>query len=209
MQQKIYITANSIDEAKKLAIERFKKSENELNIVVYKEEPPTIYVEAELSDLKDEIYKLANEFFTKVFDLYSISGKISEPELTDNYFLIKIETSNDNLFAKNNAQILLNLQEILNLIGKKYFGFEPRILLDCKNYRSERNKFLRNIALRKAEEVKRTKKTFIFYPLDPYERKIIHMTLQDDPDVTTESEGNSKYKRVRIFLKNSLKSSKK
>lgn len=209
MQQKIYITANSIDEAKKLAVERFKKSEQELNIVVYKDDPPTIYIEAELSDLKEEIYKLANDFFSKVFDLYSISGKIFEPEITDNYFLIKIETSNDNFFAKNNAQTLLNLQEILNLIGKKYFGFEPRILLDCKNYRAERNKFLRNIAIKKAEEVKRTKKTFLFYPLDPYERKIIHMTLQDDPDVTTESEGNSKYKRVRIFLKNNLKSQKK
>jgi len=102
----------------------------------------------------------------------------------------------------------LTLQEIINVVGKKYFGFEPRIILDCKDYRLHRNNFLKSIALKKAEEVKRTRRTFIFYPLDSYERKIIHMTLQDDPEVTTESEGNSKYKRVRILLKSSIRNYK-
>ncbi len=201
MPQRIFINANTIEEAKKVALDKFKKTEEELKLTVYRENPPTIYIEAEVSDLKDEIKKLADSFFNQVFSLYSIEGKISEPEINDNYFIIKIETSNDQLFAKNNAQLLLTLQELINVVGKKYFGFEPRIILDCKDYRLHRNSFLRNIALKKAEEVKRTRRTFIFYPLDSYERKIIHMTLQDDPDVMTESEGNSKYKRVRILLK--------
>ncbi len=208
MPIKIFINAKTIDEAKKLATDKFRKNAEELNLTVVKENPPTISIETDLIYLKAEIKKLAEEFFSKVFDFYSISGKISEPELNDNYFIVKIETSNDQLFAKNNAQILLTLQEIINLVGKKYFGFEPRIVLDCKDYRLHRNNFLRNIALKKAEEVKRTRRTFVFYPLDSYERKIIHITLQDDPDVTTESEGNSKYKRVRIFLKSHLKNNK-
>lgn len=208
MSQRIFINANSIDEAKKIAIERFKKTESELNLSIYRDNPPTICIEADLSELKEEIFKLSNEFFNKVFDFYSITGKISQPELNDNYFIINIETSNDQLFAKNNAQILLTLQDLINVIGKKYFGFEPRIILDCKEYRLHRNNFLRNVAIKKAEEVKKTRRTFVFYPLDSYERKIIHMTLQDDPEVTTESEGNSKYKRVRIFLKSNYKNYK-
>jgi spoIIIJ-associated protein len=209
MPQRIYINANSIEEAKKLATEKFKKSEEELNLTIFRENPPTVFIEADITDIKEEVYKLASAFFEKVFDFYSITGKVYEPEINDNYFILKIETSNDQLFAKNNAYLLLTLQELINLVGKKYFGFEPRIILDCKDYRLHRNNFLRSIALKKAEEVKRTRRTFIFYPLDSYERKIIHMTLQDDPDVTTESEGNSKYKRVRIILKSNFKNFKK
>ncbi|HQM88904.1 MAG TPA: R3H domain-containing nucleic acid-binding protein [Exilispira sp.] len=65
-----------------------------------------------------------------------------------------------------------------------------------------RNNFLKTIALKKAEEVKKTRRSFIFYPLDSYERKVIHTALQNDDEVTTESEGNSRYKRVKILLKN-------
>ncbi|MFN3410758.1 MAG: protein jag [Exilispira sp.] len=211
MLQRIYIVAKSIEEAKKLAIQRFNKSYEDLNIMVYKENPPTISIDAEVEDLKDEVYNFAKEFFGKLFDLYGINGNVLEPVVSDNYFLIKIETSNDQLFARNNAQLLLTVQELINIIGKKHFGFEPRIILDCKDYRLHRNNFLKDIAIKKAEEVKRTRRTFIFYPLDSYERKIIHMTLQDDPDVMTESEGNSKYKRVKIILKSNsnYKNSKK
>lgn len=209
MPQRIFINANSIEEAKKLAIEKFKKTEQELNLTVFRENPPTIFIEADISDIKDEVYKISSEFFEKVFEFYSITGKVFEPQINDNYFIVKIETSNDQLFAKNNASILLTLQELLNLVGKKQFGFEPRIILDCKDYRLHRNNFLKSVALKKAEEVKRTRRTFIFYPLDSYERKIIHMTLQNDPDVMTESEGNSKYKRVRIMLKSNNKNIKK
>ncbi|HPC38515.1 MAG TPA: R3H domain-containing nucleic acid-binding protein [Exilispira sp.] len=209
MPQRIFINANSIEEAKKLAIEKFKKTEQELNLTIFRENPPTIFIEADISDIKDEVYKISSEFFEKVFEFYSITGKVFEPQINDNYFIVKIETSNDQLFAKNNASILLTLQELLNLVGKKQFGFEPRIILDCKDYRVHRNNFLKSVALKKAEEVKRTRRTFIFYPLDSYERKIIHMTLQNDPDVMTESEGNSKYKRVRIMLKSNNKNIKK
>ncbi len=209
MPQRIYINANSLEEAKKLAINKFKKNEEELNLTIFKENPPTVCIEADILDIKDDIKVLAEDFFNRVFDLYSINGKVYDPEYNDNYFIVKIETDNDQFFAKNNAQILLTLQDIINVIGKKYFGFEPRIILDCKDYRLHRNNFLKSIALKKAEEVKRTRRTFVFYPLDSYERKIIHMTLQDDPDVTTESEGNSKYKRVRIILKSNIRNSKK
>lgn len=209
MPQRIFINANSIEEAKKLAIEKFKKTEQELSLTIFRENPPTIFIEADISDIKDEVYKISSEFFEKVFEFYSITGKVFEPQINDNYFIVKIETSNDQLFAKNNASILLTLQELLNLVGKKQFGFEPRIILDCKDYRLHRNNFLKSVALKKAEEVKRTRRTFIFYPLDSYERKIIHMTLQNDPDVMTESEGNSKYKRVRIMLKSNNKNIKK
>ena len=209
MLQRIYINANSIEEAKRLATEKFKKTEEDLKLTIFRENPPTVFIEADITDIKDEVYKLVSNFFEKVFDFYSITGKVYEPEISDNYFIVKIETSNDQLFAKNNAYVILTLQELINLVGKKYFGFEPRIVLDCKDYRLHRNNFLKSIASKKAEEVKRTRRTFIFYPLDSYERKIIHMTLQDDPEVVTESEGNSKYKRVKIILKSNYKNFKK
>jgi spoIIIJ-associated protein len=202
MLQKIYISGKTFEDAKKVAYERFSKQVDQLKIEEFKENPPTIILEVPIENLKEDLFNLSTKFFDKAFNLYSIEGTISEPEFDDNYYIVRIRTNNDLFFVKNNAQILLTLQELINAIGKKQLGFEPRIILDCKDYRLHRNDFLKTIALKKAEEVKKTRRSFIFYPLDSYERKVIHTALQNDDEVTTESEGNSKYKRVKILLKN-------
>lgn len=155
-----------------------------------------------LQNLEEKIYNFANEFFTLYFSFLEIQGQIEKPIFENNYAIIKIKSNYDNLFLSNNAEVLIAAQKILNTIGKNYLGVEPRIVLDCKDYRKKRNEILEKIALQKAEEVKKYKKVFVFKPLEPYERKIIHMVLQNHPDVYTESEGNNFYKKLKIIPKN-------
>jgi len=166
-------------------------------------EKVTITVEAKkpLDDFFDDIYKLAEDFFNRYFDFLGINGKVLYPVLKNNYALISIETDNDQLFVIEHAALLKSIQILINSIGRKVLNFDTRIVLDCAEYRLKRSNFLRDIALQKAKEVKKTKRTFIFKPLEPFERKIIHMTLQDDNEIYTESEGDSKIKRLKIIPK--------
>ena len=63
-----------------------------------------------------------------------------------------------------------------------------RVILDAENYRSKRERTLMNLANRLAGKVERSGRSITLEPMNPYERKVIHSTLQDHPYVTTRSE---------------------
>lgn len=86
---------------------------------------------------------------------------------------------------------------VVNKDGGKY----TRVILDAENYRSKREKTLVNLANRLAGKVERTRKSVVLEPMNPYERKVIHCTLQNHPKVKTRSEGKDPYRKVIIELK--------
>lgn len=95
------------------------------------------------------------------------------------------------------------IQFIVNLVVQQFTGEPPKILLDIENYRERRANYLTDIALKIAQMVKKSNKSRLMEPLNPYERRIVHMALQEDGIVETESEGHGIYKRVRIKMKGS------
>ena len=76
-----------------------------------------------------------------------------------------------------------------------------RVILDAENYRSKREKTLVNLANRLAGKVERTGRPVTLEPMNPYERKVIHCTLQSHPSITTRSEGKDPYRKVIIEMK--------
>ena len=86
---------------------------------------------------------------------------------------------------------------VVNKDNSKYI----RVILDAENYRAKREKTLVSLANRLAGKVERTKKSVTLEPMNPYERKVIHCTLQSHPRVKTRSEGKDPYRRVIIELK--------
>ena len=86
---------------------------------------------------------------------------------------------------------------VVNKDSEKYI----KVVVDAENYRSKRQKTLESLANRLASKVQKTKKYVKLEPMNPYERKIIHATLQKNPNVVTRSEGEEPYRRVVIELK--------
>ena len=86
---------------------------------------------------------------------------------------------------------------VVNKDSDKYI----RVILDAENYRAKREKTLVNLANRLAGKVERTRKSVTLEPMNPYERKVIHCTLQSHPSVKTRSEGKDPYRKVIIELK--------
>ena len=86
---------------------------------------------------------------------------------------------------------------VVNKENEKYI----RVVVDAENYRAKREKTLEQLANRLADKVVKTKKSVRLEPMNPYERKVIHATLQSNPNVTTKSEGEEPYRHVVVKLK--------
>lgn len=113
--------------------------------------------------------------------------------------MVDLESEFAGYIIGKHGRTLEALQFMTNLIVEKITGEQPKILLDIENYRERRAQHLMDIAKKTGEYVLRTGKSRLLDPLNPYERRLVHMALQDNEHVKTESEGNGVYKRVRVF----------
>ncbi len=98
------------------------------------------------------------------------------------------------------GQTLDAIQYLTSLVVNKDDEKYTRVVVDAENYREKRERTLEQLANRLADKVVRTRKPVRLEPMNPYERKVIHATLQSNPNVTTKSEGEEPYRRVIIEL---------
>jgi spoIIIJ-associated protein len=99
------------------------------------------------------------------------------------------------------GQTLDALQYLVRLITAKQTKSRAPIIIDVEDYKKRRYEDLRTLALNVAEQVKSKKSSLRLEPMSAFERRIIHITLADDPDVTTESIGEGDARKVMILLK--------
>ena len=99
------------------------------------------------------------------------------------------------------GQTLDSLQYLATRVANKHQSGYVRVKLDTENYRARREETLKHLAKNIAHKVKRNRRPVILEPMNPYERRIIHSTLQSDPYVTTHSEGEEPYRKVVVTLK--------
>jgi len=76
-----------------------------------------------------------------------------------------------------------------------------KIMLDTEDYRKKREDTLRRLAARLADKVQKSGKRVVLEPMNPYERRILHSTLQNYDNVYTYSEGEDPYRSVVVALK--------
>ena len=99
------------------------------------------------------------------------------------------------------GQTLDAILYLTSLVVNKDKDKYVKVVVDAENYRAKRQKTLEQLANRLAAKVVKTKKYVRLEPMNPYERKVIHATLQKNPNITTRSEGEEPYRRVIIELK--------
>ncbi len=105
------------------------------------------------------------------------------------------------LLIGKHGQTLDALQYLTNLASHQEGRERQRIVVDIEDYRKRRADTLEQLALRLADRVKRSGERVLLEPMTPHERKIIHMSLQDDSRVETYSEGQEPFRRVVIAVK--------
>ncbi len=103
------------------------------------------------------------------------------------------------------GQTLDSLQYLVSLVVNKGSEKYLKVKVDTENYRERRKETLENLAKNISFRVKKTHKPISLEPMNPYERRIIHSSLQNDKYVETHSEGEEPYRKVVISLKKGVK----
>ncbi len=100
------------------------------------------------------------------------------------------------------GETLRDLQYLTCLVISRELQHWPNLVVDVEDYKARREKSLIELARRIADQVRRTAESVQLEPMPPHERRIVHLSLRDDPDVFTESYGQDDRRRVVIIPKN-------
>lgn len=118
---------------------------------------------------------------------------------------LNINAKGDNdlmgLFIGRRGETLAALQMIVNMMLNRKMQDRFRVIVDIEHYRTRRDENLRSLALRVAQQVQESQRSMTLEPMTPYERRIVHMTLQELPAVQTQSTGEGDQRRVVVSLK--------
>ncbi len=159
-------------------------------------------IKARVLEIELSTEDLAKKFLSDVFAamqlevVITLDYKEAERELS-------IDLSGDDMgvLIGKRGQTLDSLQYLVSLVVNKDVDDYIRVKVDTENYRERRKETLENLAKNIAYKVKRTRRPVSLEPMNPYERRIIHSTLQNDKYVTTHSEGEEPFRKVVVTLK--------
>jgi spoIIIJ-associated protein len=146
---------------------------------------------------------ILSELLDKMHVTASVSGEASEPDDLTGQRVNVISINGDDLtmLIGPRGETLDALQFIGRLMVAHKLHRRANFVVDVEGYRQRRVQALTRLAERMAEKVRQRGEPISLEPMTAYERRIIHMALRDVPDVYTESAGEGKQRRVRIYPK--------
>lgn len=138
------------------------------------------------------------ELLEKILEIMQISAKVEKKEEKE-ITILDIQGEDLGRIIGKDGKTLDALQFLLNIIINKGNETKKKITLDADGYRAKKERKIRDLAFEVAKEVKIHKKEVILQPMSSYERRIIHLTLQDDEEIFTESRGEGKERRLVVL----------
>lgn len=114
---------------------------------------------------------------------------------------VKLSSSSSSILIGRKGKNLDSMQLLANVYAGHLGREDVRVILDIENYRIRREESLVRLAYVTADKVRQKKSSILLEPMNPFERRLIHTTLNDIPDIETKSEGDGLYKQVRVIYK--------
>ncbi|MDD3926225.1 MAG: protein jag [bacterium] len=148
----------------------------------------------------EEDHVKAKECFGQILSLMGIDAELETWD-EDGYIHINAEGPEMGIIIGRQGQTLDSIQFIVNLILNKHREDRIRVIVDAESYRERRKEILASTAEKMAARAVQTGQEIALAYMTPFERRVIHTTLQDNEDVTTFSEGEEPYRRVVISPK--------
>ena len=141
------------------------------------------------------------EFISTIVEKMGYDIKVSVSYREDKKIGVRLESSHSSILIGRKGKNLDALQLLANIYAGRLGHEEVRVILDTENYRIRREETLVRLAYTTADKVRSSHKSILLEPMNPFERRLIHTTLNDIPDVDTKSEGEGVYKQVRVLYK--------
>ena len=216
--KELEISAKNVDEATRMALEQLGVSRDQVEITVIKKgKSGVLGVGAEdarikVALLEDEEEPLssvdgaeaARMVLSETLRLMGITATVDDSRSSDPNEPVTLNIEGDDLgvLIGRRGQALSSLQYLVRLIVAEKLKKWVSINVDVDWYKKRHYESLKKLALRLAEQVARRRRPVTMEPMPPDERRIIHITLADNPDVKTESTGEGEGRRVVIQTRN-------
>lgn len=181
--------------------EKTEKEEASANAKEEKSEPVSVKEKELLAKVEDETIRYVEQFVKDTLKAMDMDVEITSSIDKDGALYVDMKGENMGILIGKRGQTLDSLQYLANRVANKHQSGYVRVKLNTENYRARREETLKHLAKNIAHKVKRNRRPVILEPMNPYERRIIHSTLQSDPYVTTHSEGEEPYRKVVVTLK--------
>ena len=148
-----------------------------------------------------EVSQQAAEFLDKVFHMTGLQLRVAVKQGIAGEVL-DIEGRDAELLQAQTGELLEALQHLVNQVYGRSLEAGARLVCDVNGFRATREAELQAMANLAANRVRQTGMAFTFEPMSANERRIIHLTLADSPDLFTESIGEGADRKLRIARKN-------
>lgn len=147
-----------------------------------------------------EAFKQAQDFLNEVFGHARFDLRAEAAE-SDAGVLLNIDGEDAALLRAEGGELLDALEHLVNQAFARSLPHGERIVCDVHNFRALRETELRAMARLAADRVRSSGVPFTFGPMNPNERRVIHLTLADDEQLHTESVGDGNDRRLKVTLK--------
>jgi spoIIIJ-associated protein len=201
----IEIEAKTAQEAIEKACKHFHLSEEELDIEVLEDRSTGIFgivgnkkAKIRVTPKKGGSVAVAQETLKKIISLISADTRISAEKKGED-IILNIEGNNTGILIGHKGKTLEALEFIVNKAVNKASEQKVRVIVDSENYRKRREESLKTLAFKMGEKAKKTKKTVTIDPISPRDRRIVHLALKGDLQISTKSEGEGLFKRIFII----------
>jgi spoIIIJ-associated protein len=141
------------------------------------------------------------EFVSNVLEKMDYQSKVSILFREEGKVGLRIESEYSAIIIGKKGKNLDSIQLIANVYAGRLGFDDTRIILDSENYRIRREEALVRLAYTTAEKVRASRQSILLEPMNPFERRLIHTTLNDIGDIETKSEGEGLYKQVRVLVR--------
>ncbi len=205
----IIVEKPTVDEAVKFGLEQLEAEMDEVQIDILKEPSKGLFsiLGSKIAKVKLTVVngpeEKAKEFMDKVLDKMNIKAEYLVSFENNHLKLDITEVSEEDkgIIIGKRGNTLDELQFLLSLIVNKKRENYVKTALNIQDYREKREETLKNLARRTAERCRYYKRKVKLEPMNPYERRVIHSTLQEEKDIVTYSEGNDPFRKVVVDLK--------
>jgi spoIIIJ-associated protein len=150
---------------------------------------------------QNEFEEKMTSFVTELIEHMGYGGKVSVLFREKAKLGLKIDSEHSSILIGKKGKNLDALQLLANIYAGRQGREDTRIILDSENYRIRREESLVRLAYSVADRVRETRSSILLEPMNPFDRRLIHTTLNDITDVETKSEGEGLYKQVRVYFR--------
>ena len=151
-----------------------------------------------VAELSPETLILIEEELKRVLELMRCPSAVTVENLAGTAHC-KVSPDFEDVLTSQDGKTLDSLQYLLRKIVSKKVPGRVNLSIDVGNYREQRQKQLEELALEYSARVKEDGKTQVISSLNPSERRVVHVVLQDDPDIRSRSIGDGLFKKVLIY----------